>query len=216
MSGRRRHGQRLSHPGVQRFASYTGSMATRLIDSRRLHVEAFAADHGALEGAEPATAFPRLIGSAHPEAPPEAAHAVHWRARGETAPAAQRRAAELAAPRGADRRCRWSASAASARSTTALDVDRWFRFVRRRGRRPRPLDDADRGRRAGPRPAASTCSALVEDELLMALPLVPRHERCPVPVPMSAGDRGCERAKPSRRTRSRRSAALKRRGNGGA
>lgn len=27
---------------------------------------------------------------------------------------------------------------------------------------------------------------LVEDELLLALPLVPRHERCPQPLPMSA------------------------------
>lgn len=29
---------------------------------------------------------------------------------------------------------------------------------------------------------------LVEDELLLALPLVPRHERCPAPLPMSAGE----------------------------
>jgi uncharacterized protein len=27
---------------------------------------------------------------------------------------------------------------------------------------------------------------LVEDEMLLALPLVPRHDRCPQPLPMSA------------------------------
>ena len=29
---------------------------------------------------------------------------------------------------------------------------------------------------------------LIEDELLLALPLVPRHEQCPQPLPASAGD----------------------------
>ena len=29
---------------------------------------------------------------------------------------------------------------------------------------------------------------LIEDELILALPLVPRHEVCPQPLPMSAGE----------------------------
>jgi len=29
--------------------------------------------------------------------------------------------------------------------------------------------------------------ALVEDELILALPLIPRHDTCPLPLPMSAG-----------------------------
>ena len=29
---------------------------------------------------------------------------------------------------------------------------------------------------------------LIEDELILALPLVPRHERCPQPLPMTAGE----------------------------
>lgn len=36
--------------------------------------------------------------------------------------------------------------------------------------------------------------ALIEDELLMALPLVPRHERCPEPVRLSVQDAGFEAA----------------------
>lgn len=39
---------------------------------------------------------------------------------------------------------------------------------------------------------------LVEDELILALPLVPRHETCPQPLPMSAADAGwpAEEAEP--------------------
>ena len=33
---------------------------------------------------------------------------------------------------------------------------------------------------------------LVEDELLMAMPLVPRHEQCPTEVPMEASDEDFE------------------------
>jgi uncharacterized protein len=35
---------------------------------------------------------------------------------------------------------------------------------------------------------------LVEDELLLALPLVPMHDRCPRPLPMAAGDAATEPA----------------------
>jgi uncharacterized protein len=39
---------------------------------------------------------------------------------------------------------------------------------------------------------------LVEDELLLALPLVPRHEVCPEPLPFEPGPR---RRRPSIRSR---------------
>ena len=35
---------------------------------------------------------------------------------------------------------------------------------------------------------------LIEDELILALPLVPRHEHCPVTLPASAADEGAEDA----------------------
>jgi uncharacterized protein len=37
-------------------------------------------------------------------------------------------------------------------------------------------------------------AALIEDELLMALPLIPRHEACPTPVKLSAADAAFEQA----------------------
>jgi len=36
--------------------------------------------------------------------------------------------------------------------------------------------------------------ALIEDELLMALPLVPRHEACPQDLPMQSSDEDFEQA----------------------
>jgi uncharacterized protein len=41
-------------------------------------------------------------------------------------------------------------------------------------------------------PAALDLRALVEDELLLALPVVPRHEHCPQPLPMQVGDESPE------------------------
>ena len=36
--------------------------------------------------------------------------------------------------------------------------------------------------------AAIDLRQLTEDELILALPLVPRHEQCPQPLPMTAGE----------------------------
>ena len=38
---------------------------------------------------------------------------------------------------------------------------------------------------------------LVEDELLLALPLVPRHDACPTPLPMPADDQPESEAPPA-------------------
>ena len=39
--------------------------------------------------------------------------------------------------------------------------------------------------------------SLIEDELLLALPLVPRHEVCPEPLPAGTGDAPAEEEKPN-------------------
>jgi uncharacterized protein len=60
-----------------------------------------------------------------------------------------------------------------------LDVDRWFRFV---------ADEA----------TAEALDEEAEDELLMALPVVPRHEVCPTHVPMEASDEDFDAASAER------------------
>ena len=186
-------------------------MSTRSTDWRRLHVEAFARDHGALEGSEPATSFPRLMTSVHPDAPPESARAVQWRAQG-----------ELRQPRSVEPQSWLHLEAQTSMAlvcqrclgpvATELDVDRWFRFVHDEDEAAaldaQTEDDVLAVR--GP----LDLLGLIEDELLLALPLVPRHEHCPVPLPMAASVELEQEAEPANPFAALE--ALKRRGNGGA
>lgn len=69
---------------------------------------------------------------------------------------------------------------------TPLEVDRWFRFVADEATAEAEDDDSEEDVLAlEPRP---DLLALLEDELLMALPLVPMHVVCPEALPHSAGD----------------------------
>lgn len=65
-----------------------------------------------------------------------------------------------------------------------LSVDRWFRFVADEAAAEAEDEGSEEDVLAlEPRP---DLESLLEDELLMALPLVPMHEVCPEPVVMSA------------------------------
>lgn len=71
-----------------------------------------------------------------------------------------------------------------------LEVDRWYRFVADEATAELEDDDSEEDVLAlEPRP---NITELVEDELLMALPLVPMHDTCPVAVTMQAGDLGAQ------------------------
>jgi len=64
-----------------------------------------------------------------------------------------------------------------------LQVDRWFRFVADEAAAEAQDDDCDEDLLAlEPRP---DMLLVLEDELLMSLPLVPMHETCPEPVPLA-------------------------------
>lgn len=67
-----------------------------------------------------------------------------------------------------------------------LQLDYWFRFVESDAVAEAEDDDAEEDLLV-----TSThfdLVTLIEDELLMALPLVPMHEVCPAPVPMQVAD----------------------------
>lgn len=74
----------------------------------------------------------------------------------------------------------------------SLAVDRWFRFVADEAQAAREDDEADEDVLV--LDPAFDLPALVEDELLMALPLVPRHAVCPEEVRMEAVDPAFEEA----------------------
>lgn len=153
----------------------------------RLDVRAFAQAGASLAAEEPLTRFERL----HEEMLPgstDAAHLVQWQAHGELRPAASggapaiwlRLQARTLVPL-ACQRCLTAVD-------TALEVDRWFRFVADEATAALEDDDCEEDVLAlEPRPSLHE---LLEDELLMALPLVPMHETCPDPVVMQAGNEG--------------------------
>ncbi len=151
----------------------------------RLDVRAFAQAGAELAAEEPLARFERLRdeclpGSDGPLAP------VRWQAHGELRPAAKggepavwlRLQARAVVPL-ACQRCLGAAE-------TALEVDRWFRFVADEATAALEDDECEEDVLAlEPRPSLHE---LLEDELLMALPLVPMHDTCPEPVLMQAGD----------------------------
>src|SRR3990167_6854852 len=69
---------------------------------------------------------------------------------------------------------------------TPLQVDRWFRFVADEA--TAAAEDNDCEEDLLPLEPRPSLYELLEDELLMALPLVPMHDACPVPVSMQSGD----------------------------
>jgi uncharacterized protein len=154
-------------------------MKSRSVDPRRLDVEAFAKDDVQLEGLWPLASLQRLVDSAHPEAPPQGD--VHWRVRGE------RRVVRGGASQ------TWLHLHATAslmlvcqrclgRVDAALKVDRSFLFVA--GESAAEQLDADQEDDVLALTRSLDLQDLVEDELLLALPLVPRHEVCPAPLPV--------------------------------
>ena len=79
-----------------------------------------------------------------------------------------------------------------------LQVDRWFRFVADEATAEAQDEDVEEDLLVTSRDF--DLYALVEDELLMELPVVPRHGVCPDPVKMQAEDadfEAAEAAKPN-------------------
>lgn len=162
-------------------------MATRAHDPRRLDVAVFAADAQRLEGRWPLAGFTRLVADQPADAPPATGDVV-WQARGE----------QRAVPGGAPQI--WLHLQASARVHRTcqrclqpveleLHVDRRLRFVADENLAAELDADAEEDVLALER--ALDLHELVEDELLLALPMVPRHDPCPQPLPtpgMPAGE----------------------------
>jgi uncharacterized protein len=68
-----------------------------------------------------------------------------------------------------------------------VQVDREFRFVESEAVAEQQDDDCEEDLLVSSR--EFDLEALIEDEVLMALPLVPRHETCPVSVKMAVADK---------------------------
>jgi uncharacterized protein len=157
-------------------------MKPRVFDPLHLDVEAFAAEAGELQGAWPLASLDRLADAAHPDARPGPSDAAGWAARGESRPV-----------RGAPQQT-WLHLSAHAQLAlvcqrclgplpTRLATERSFLFVADEAVAAEL--DADHEDDVLALTRSLDLRSLVEDELLLALPLVPRHDVCPEPLPMA-------------------------------
>jgi uncharacterized protein len=161
---------------------------SRNFQPQRLNLQALAQDGQLWSEATPLQDLQRLAGEAQGLAPDAA---VQWQARAELRPQA---GAEdqvwlhLSAQASVPLTCQRCMAAVS----TPLEVDQWYRFVESEEVAMAEDDEAEEDLLV--MVPQFDLLALLEDELLMALPLVPMHETCPVTPVFSAGDAAVEAA----------------------
>jgi DUF177 domain-containing protein len=155
-------------------------MASRAFDPRRLDVAAFAAEQGELSGDTPATALPRLNAATLAPDDDSSRADVHWRVTGQRLPlagAGLQPSLLVEASTEVTLECQRCLQP----MRIALPTERRIFFVE--GEDAAAALDADTEDDVlALTPTLDLCS-LVEEELLLALPLVPRHEVCPRPLP---------------------------------
>ena len=164
-------------------------MTAREFDPFRLDVVAFANEAGELAGRWPLVGFDRIAESAVAGAPVTDADEVSWSARGETR--------QL---RGGDVQFWMQVEAATQVSlecqrclkpvTVPLQISRRFLFVH--GEDAAAQLDADSEDDVLAITRALDLRELIEDELLLAMPIVPRHEACPEPLAPASDDETLE------------------------
>lgn len=157
-------------------------------DPQRLDVRRFAEQGAELDADVPLQTFPRLRAEA---TAPERASDVHWFARGELLNPSHHHPqvwmhveAQATVPL-VCQRCLNPVD-------VELAVDRSFRFVADEATAAAEDDASEEDLLALSR--SFDLLELVEDELLMELPVAPMHEVCPEPVKMSAADPDFETA----------------------
>lgn len=149
---------------------------------RRLDIPAFAEAGASLSGQDPLTQFERVLAETEGRSQGQA---VAWTAQGE-----QRNAQHLKPQNWLHLRAQTTLSLTCQRCLTPVDVavqvDRSFRFVADEAAALAEDDDCEEDLLVLTR--QFDLPALVEDEILMDLPLVPQHETCPEPVTLSVQD----------------------------
>jgi uncharacterized protein len=156
-------------------------MTTRAHDPRRLDVAAAAAGGATLAGRWPLSALARLAdGAVAPVDEP-----VEWSGRFEqrrTTAGAPQPWLHLQAHARVARECQRCLQPV----LVALEVDRAFRFARDEDEAA--VLDAESEEDVLALSRSFDLRELVEDELLLALPIVPKHEQCPAPLACAAPD----------------------------
>ena len=158
---------------------------SRPFTARRLDVKSFAEEAAALAGEEPLRAHARLL--------------AETQGRGAETPVTWSATAEVRNPQHVQPQIWLHLQAGTTMSLICqrclapvdvpVQVDRWFRFVGDEETAAQEDDQSEEDVLALAR--SFDLVELVEDELLMELPLVPRHETCP-PVQLEVADENFE------------------------
>ena len=164
-------------------------MKANTFDPHRIDVAALAAKAQELSGEVPLSKFQRVSDYAAPEAKPGPDEIVSWHAQG-----------ELRRAQGGVQQVWLHIQANTALSLTCqrclqpvrvnLGVDRDFRFVE--GEEAAAAQDAESEDDVLATTAALNLLTLIEDELVLGLPWVPRHDECPSPLLKSQVQREAE------------------------
>ena len=184
-------------------------MKPREFNPLRLDVAAFAEAGAELSGAWPLAALERLAAGVSADAPPAAGDEVSWSARGlcrRRAGAAPEWRLELRARAVLRLECQRCLQPVE----TVVEFDRPLRFVA--GEQEASALDADSDEDVLVLSRGLDLRELVEDELLLALPLVPRHAACPAPLAVAVEPEAADAA-PARPTPFAALAALKKPGS---
>ena len=155
---------------------------TRQFSPERLDVAALAEEGAGLSGRLPVGALQRLAAEARG---PLEGREVSWSARGELLNP-QHVQPEIWLHLQADASLPMICQRCLEPVDIPLAVDRSFRFVADEATAAAEDDAAEEDLLALSR--AFDLPGLIEDELLMEVPVVPRHDVCPHPVPLSAAD----------------------------
>ncbi|MFZ2650440.1 MAG: DUF177 domain-containing protein [Burkholderiaceae bacterium] len=165
-------------------------MTKRVSDPRRLDVAAFADAAGELLGQWPLTGLRRLADTAHRDASAGDDEFAHWEVRGEkrsvtTGPA------QVWLHLSARAKLSLLCQRCLQPTVTALEVRRSYLFVQ--GEAAAAELDAQCEDDVLALGSELDLRELVEDELLLSLPLIPKHEQCQQPLPgMAAAAGGIE------------------------
>jgi uncharacterized protein len=158
--------------------AYTLAMKAPALEVRHLDVAKMAESGETLAALTPLTDLPRLCEAAAPEAPPTAADTLDWHARGESRQVGGEAQVWLHIEAAA--RLHLTCQRCLQPAELRLQAQRSFRFVNDEAQAE--ALDADSEEDILALSPDFDLLALLEDEMLLAITLVPAHEHCPQPL----------------------------------